>query len=251
MIDLDAFLDGIRKNAQRIKHYQTGASGENGNCDCVGLIIGALQLCGQKYTGIHGSNYFARYCTDNLRTTEGDTLTVGDLVYKALEPGQEHYNLPDRYSKSPDQRDYYHIGVVMSVQPLCVWHCSTGGMNYDKKLGRWAYHGWCKTIVSGAAKEAKMKEMIVTAQAGTTVKMRGKPSLKCNVYWNVPVGSTVEVTGQDGTWSAINWAGHSGYMMTQYLAEVAASDTGIKLTVPLDSAKLLYSQLKAQLEGAG
>ena len=37
---VQTFLTGIVKNARRVKEYRLGMDGRNGQCDCIGLIIG-------------------------------------------------------------------------------------------------------------------------------------------------------------------------------------------------------------------
>ena len=46
--------------------YKQPGDGSKGVCDCIGLIIGAIQRMGLKWKGIHGSNYWARFNTVNL-----------------------------------------------------------------------------------------------------------------------------------------------------------------------------------------
>ena len=119
----EMFLDGVQKNAARVKDYVTGHDGSDGGCDCVGLIIGVVRLCGTKYTEIHGSNWYARHWTSKLHeiVTPGD-LQLGDLVYKGREIWDDNYDLPARYANDPDQTDYCHIGVVTGVNPLEITH---------------------------------------------------------------------------------------------------------------------------------
>lgn len=56
----------------------------------------------------------------------------------------------------------------------------------------------------------------VYAEAGRAVKMRQKPSSKCNLYWDVPIGETVEILGE-GEWDHIRWNGRTGYMKSDYI----------------------------------
>ena len=50
-------------------------------------------------------------------------MFLGEIVYKAREPGEDKYALPARYENSGDLRDYYHVGVVTSVSPLEITKC--------------------------------------------------------------------------------------------------------------------------------
>lgn len=57
---------------------------------------------------------------------------------------------------------------------------------------------------------------IVFASIGTTVKMRQRPSTGCGVYWNVPIGDTVDIL-QTGDWDRIRWNGYIGYMRSTFV----------------------------------
>ena len=56
----EQFLEGIQKNIARVREYKLGMDGSGGQCDCIGLIIGAVRLMGGEWKGTHGSNYAAR-----------------------------------------------------------------------------------------------------------------------------------------------------------------------------------------------
>lgn len=58
---------------------------------------------------------------------------------------------------------------------------------------------------------------IVCAEHGNSVKMRKKPSTTCNLYWEVPIGSMVEVLHDDPTWAKIRWSGRTGYMKREFI----------------------------------
>jgi hypothetical protein len=48
----------------------------------VGLVIGALRRSGIKYSGIHGSNWFARKEVKGLAKINSiDDLKIGDAVF--------------------------------------------------------------------------------------------------------------------------------------------------------------------------
>lgn len=217
MITVDRFLQAVEQNAARVKSYRLGGDGSDGTCDCVGLVIGALRLCGEKYTGTHGSNYFARYRTKNLRRTVLSELRPGDVVYKAKEPGDSGYNLPQAYAKHPDKRDYYHIGVVESVDPLRIAHCSVGGMHYDSKIGAWSWAGECDGVDYAAADEPLREgpAWVDTPNNGS-LNVRSKPSgPKTDV---LKEGSEVTVLSTSGAWAQIEYK-RTGWVMSKYLRQ--------------------------------
>ena len=222
MVSVQQFLQGVQDNAFRIHFYLLGHSGDDGKSDCIGLIIGALALCGFEWPGVHGSNWAAR----NAMATFGPINSAsecfpGEIVYKAKEPGDAGYDLPSSYRNSPDQRDYYHVGVVTSVDPFCITHCTgvDGGIKRDNALGKWRWGGKLKYVDYNEAEEKPMVyKATVYAENGYPVKMRKLPSAQSSIILQVPLGATVEVTGEvDAVWAAIDYNGIQGYMMRKFL----------------------------------
>lgn len=233
MISLEKFLDGCKRNAVRIKVYELGKSGDNGKSDCIGYVIGSLKLEGQQWGGTHGSNYAARYRTKNLHyVSNASQLKLGELVYKAKEPGANGYNLPARYTHGSDLKDYYHVGVVTSVNPLEISHCSTGGMHHDTKLGSWHYAGYCSLVdYSDVKPDLPVPEpvpapsegkMVVDVPDDTSVNVRRAASTSAGVLTRLPEGTVVEVTSTSGSWSHVNYSYDrtgEGYIMSKFLVD--------------------------------
>ena len=97
MITLAEYLQCVQQNVNRIHKYREGGDGSDGECDCIGLLIGALRLAGIDWKWTHGSNYAARYRTKNLRSVSRiSDLRLGESVFKARNPGEEKYNMPDK-----------------------------------------------------------------------------------------------------------------------------------------------------------
>lgn len=213
------FLANVAAIAAERPEYNLGSDGSNGKCDCIGLVIGAIRRSGGAWDGTHGTNYTARYAVDYLIPTADSALVEGMLVFKARNPGDSNYDLPSRYDGSPDRRDYYHVGVVTSADPLVITHCtSPGGIREDTALGAWKYCAWCSLV---AQKEADFMPypMQTTAPSGKTVNLREKPSLSSALVYQVPIGDTVTVTGESGEWSKAVYGQYAGYIMTQYLKQ--------------------------------
>lgn len=164
-VSLERFLSEAEKISSLRPSYRSGGSGTDGTCDCIGLVIGTVRRAGGVWPGLHGSNYAARSETEGLARIDGArSLRIGELVYKAREPGEAGYALPDKYRKggkiyTGDLRDYYHVGIVESVSPLRIRHMSTPGILTDTSLGKWKYHGWCGRVEeSRKAGEEKTRE---------------------------------------------------------------------------------------------
>lgn len=159
-IAVEEFLRGVQSICERKPQYKLGHSGEDGWCDCIGLIIGALKRCGVSWTAatksgaIHGSNWAARFALkEGVPMAIGDAakLRAGDVVFKYIAPGQSGYALPGRYraGKSCDcgvYLDYMHVGVVTGVSPLRITHCTSGGIRVDTTLGKWRAKGSLRVV---------------------------------------------------------------------------------------------------------
>lgn len=210
------FVEWVLKNAARVTEYSNGGDGSNGKCDCIGLVIGAWRMSGNKWPWVHGSNYAARYLTENLRADSA--LRLGDLVYKARPPGEPGYDLPDRYSEHPDMNDYYHVGVVTREDPLEITHCTSvpGGIKADGKRGAWKYSGRFSKLTEGG--EGPMDIMTVTSANGKPVNLRKSFSKAAAVIAQMPVGSTVEVLSYpDSEWARVRYNDKEGYCMREFL----------------------------------
>lgn len=261
MVHMEAWLNKVDEIAAEGPSYKLGHDGSDGTCDCIGLIIGALNRCGVKWPGIHGSNWAARNAMAwMLPVADAGDLSVGDIVYKAKRPGETGYRLPERYAKDPDRADYYHVGVVRSVSPLRIVHCtSPGGVMTDAKLGKWAYRGGLSLIgeADGAEKEETgMETATVTAESGSTVNLRREPHGA--LVDRVPVGSVVQVVSYlpGAQWAQVAYSGKAGWMDVAFLrmeagteATESADDDGemITLRVPRTAAEQLMSVLSDAL----
>lgn len=227
-ITRERFLEKVEEIAQSNPSYKEGRDGSDGTCDCIGLIIGAIRRAGGAWNGIHGSNYAARYeMRELLPVMDAGELNLGDAVYKARMPGEVGYALPERYKNDPDQRDYYHVGVVTAVEPLEITHCTGPGIVRDTKLGRWTYRGRLEKVDYDGTEvvETMVQTATVVADSGDDVKMRSTPSQTDGLYWKVPVGDKVQVAYVEGEWAKVRHQGRTGYMMVEYLEMDAQEPT--------------------------
>ena len=270
MISLSKFLNGCKRNASRIKGYELRCNGSNGLSDCIGYVMGALALEGQKWNGTHGSNYAARYRTKNLhRVTNANQLKLGELVYKHNEPGTEAWrkSFPkETYKGHPDQNDYYHVGVVTSVNPLEISHCSGGGMHYDKQLGYWDYAGNCSLVDYGSAPSVKPIEddaaksavtgpctAYVDVPNDTTVNIRSSASISSRVLTKANEGTKLDVLSVSGSWAKVNYSFEkvgTGYIMRKFISADNKVDVPNDTTVNVRAkASLSSNKLTTLPEG--
>lgn len=234
MVGLDAFLRGVQEIKAEAPTYRLGGDGSDGTCDCIGLIIGAIRRAGGKWPGTHGSNYAARFAVGGMmRNVSAAELEPGWIVFKARGPLDAGYDLPDKYrvggaSYTGDVMDYYHVGVVTSIEPLNITHCTKGGgvdgITVDTRQGDWRYAGPCNLVDYTDEDEkgdddVEVKKGVVASQDGNPVKLRSTPSTDKPYLAKVPVGTVVEVMQDAQGWAQVRLpSGQVGYMMSQFLA---------------------------------
>ena len=242
MVGLDAFLRGVQEIKAEAPTYRLGGDGSDGTCDCIGLIIGAIRRAGGKWNGTHGSNYAARFAVGEvMRNVDAESLEIGWIVFKARGPLDAGYHLPDKYrvggaSYTGDVMDYYHVGVVTSIDPLNITHCTKGGgvdgVTVDTRQGDWRYAGPCALVTydtdspEGGDTSMETRRATVISQDGNPVKLRSTPSTDKPYLAKVPVGTEVEVMQDAQGWAQVRLpSGQVGYMMDEFLAFDDAEET--------------------------
>jgi hypothetical protein len=220
-VKVEDFLAQVDTISAEMPHYEKGHSGFDGLCDCIGLIIGAIRRAGGTWKGTHGSNYSARNEMEYLRPIAGNAdLQVGELVYKAHEPGDAGYDaetIERRYATSDDKRDYYHVGVVASVYPLRIRHMTTPLPKTDTSIGKWSWHGWLKKIDHKG--EGKMQETVIIQGGNISkpIRMRQAASTGSPIIAEIPQGSQADLLEGGGAWNRVSWEGKTGYVKSEYV----------------------------------
>ncbi len=101
---------------------------------------------------------------------------------------------------------------------------------HDKTIrnGGWNAVGLLKQIDYGCTPPEEQQPIVpvaeavthatVTASHGSTVKMRQKPSKRCKLYWDVPVGAAIEIRGPETKgWYPVRYGGRVGYMAAEFV----------------------------------
>ncbi len=266
MIDTRVFLSKVDEIANESPSYRSGGYGKDGTCDCIGLIIGAIRRAGGSWSGTHGSNYTARNEMAYLRkiTTASD-LIVGEVVFKAHEPGESGYDantINRKYASSSDKRDYYHVGVVVSVTPLRIRHMTTPEPKMDTKLGKWSWHGWLKKISMGGgeipvseAHETLLGDEIVISGGNldTTVNMRSGPSKDRKIIYDIPQGSAGKLLSESEKWCKVEVNGRTGYVQSNFVTKVGQDDGHVlpvvdeMISVPRKDLEHIYNLVRDML----
>ena len=125
-------------------------------CDCIGMDKYSFRENNVAFSTT-GTNYSFRKQVENIRAIKSESdLNVGDVVFKAYEPGESGWKLPDKYQQggseyNGDLNDYYHIGTVRSVNPLQIIHMTTPTAKMDTTLNKkgWDFAAnWKKEYIS-------------------------------------------------------------------------------------------------------
>ena len=228
-ISAERYVAGVNSIYEEQPVYETGHDGSDGKCDCIGMSRGALEREGVKdVSNMRGTNQAARKTIKDLKpVSSAKELRYGDVVLKTRDKDDKNMPLPDRYRKGGSdysekwgETNFTHIGTVTGTNPLEITHMTSPTAMKDTKLGNWKYTGslpWVDRAEDPGGGGSETEWATVTAESGSTVKMRAKPSTNCKLYWDVPVGSDVMVEEPGDQWTKITWAGQTGFMMTKFL----------------------------------
>ena len=254
MISVDTYVKNINAIYNKKPKYVLGHNGLDGQCDCIGMCKGALQLAGVKPTGLSGTNYAARYTILNFKPIKSvSDLKVGDVVLKGRPYNpNDNYPLPTKYLKggelyNGDTTNYVHIGTVTKTNPLEITHMTSPTAKKDTKLGNWNYYGQLPQVST-----TKESEVVVVVEYATVVggslNVRREKSVNSAKVASIASGSRVAVTEHGDDWSRITYNTYTGYVMTKYLSfESDGDDSKITITLSRDCALAVYEALKLSL----
>lgn len=246
MITVKQFLEAVQAIAMTPGlTYRIGGTGTDGTCDCIGLIIGAINRVQKTVFPRKSTNYFARHEMATFEAIADADILPGMIVYKdrpdtgrlndSYKPGGEFYN--------GDTRDHYHAGVVLSTLPLSIVHCTSGngvnGIIYDDDLSHWSHVGKLK-IVEFAEDVIDMSETtqaVVVTPDGNPVKLRKTPSTELDYIAKIAVGTGVQITEEAQGWAHVIVDGKTGYMMSKFLAPAGGA-------VPMTQTEMLQKLLE-------
>lgn len=226
-----------------------------GGMDCQGLCEYLLIRCGIKRSecNLAGSNAHYRACLwtgtpEECRRRFG-SIPAGAWLFILKNDGGE----PDKY-KPDGIGNASHMGVYLGEGNVLQSSLSRGGVVHTRFDGSSVPGGWnrvglCKWVdygigaapggpgdagaedtgaapAGGAAGGAASGPIVldmgqVSTPDGNPVKLRAQPSRRCSLYWKVPDGAAVQVSGlveADGTtWAKARYGGRAGYIMIEFL----------------------------------
>ena len=205
--------------------YATPGSNDERGLDCSGAFVYAYRLYGESI--YHGSNRIIRvYCHDVRDVTTTSALRVGMAIFKSradLSQMSSIYKPGGRYYDPALPYDYYHVGLVTSVNPLQIINATPPAARIDTNLRPWCCAGYLNAVQydEPPVPPEPPKRAIVTAPSGSTVNLRAAPSLDAVVRARVPLCSIVEVlSAYDETWWQVRYENVTGYMMREFLLAV-------------------------------
>jgi len=239
--------------------YDSPGSNDAHGIDCSGLFVKMYKDQGR--TIYHGSNtIFHNHCNQTEVLTKVSQLQPGMAVFKLKKwTGNDVGN--KWYGKQPGNLS--HIGFVASINPLKIIHASSEAkrVTIDSRINSWSYWGKLKDVDYGGDNMSEVTEKtetnetyataVVFADTGSSVKMRAKPSTSCSTYYDIPIGTEVEVLNSDEDWSKIKARGREGYMMTKFLqASEAANASTLPGEETITVSKNELNQVYVKLEKA-
>lgn len=204
--------------------YKLGGTNQNG-IDCSGAFVRGYRQQGQSI--YHGSNRIIRaYCEDAFTIESASDLKIGMAIYKQrtdLSRMKAEYKPGGRYYNPALPNDYYHIGLVTSVNPLRIINATTPVAREETRLSNWTVAAYL-IAANYSEQPTQEKTAIVTARTGSTVNLRRSASLSAPILTRVPLGQAVTITGDTGQWSQVRYQSYNGYMMTEFLSEGSEGD---------------------------
>ena len=201
--------------------YVTPGTSNAKGIDCSGAFVYAYRQFGERI--YHGSNRIARiYCRDMQRVTAATRLVPGMAIFKSradLSRMKAEYKPGGAYYDPKLPEDFYHIGLVASVDPLQIINATPPKVRIDDRLSRWQWAGYLKAVdYTAAGPEPDETCAQVTAENGSTVNLRQKPSLKAVILARVPLGQRVAVREKTSPeWWKVAYLQFTGYMMRKFL----------------------------------
>lgn len=227
-------------------YVSPGSNNEQG-IDCSGMFVRAYKLQGASI--YHGSNtIYRKYLTENRgKITNSKNLKVGMAVFK-----NRAWTENDKSNKwyGDSFGNMYHIGLVVSVNPVRIIHASTNGMRVRKDAysSAWNYYGELKDVNYQEKEVVPVGQMYVVSSNGLPVNLRSKASTTTGqILKKVPSGTQVTVNELGDQWSNITYDGADGFMQSIFLLNSVPSTPNTELKKKIISAWTELGKLIEQL----
>ncbi len=119
--------------------YASPGTNDKNGIDCSGLFVYAFNKINQKI--YHGSNRIARKYVNNVQAINNN-VQLGDVVFKTRSPGNKlsaQYKQGGKHYNPNLIQDFYHIGLVTSINPLRIVHATPPAVKVDTNLKPWSH----------------------------------------------------------------------------------------------------------------
>lgn len=192
--------------------YEWGKASK-GCVDCSGAFAYAFRQYGLSIA--HGSNSIARkYITGGLLPIS--QARPGMVAFKCR-PWREQDASNQWFGTDPG--DVYHVGLVDDDPEYVLNAKGTNSGFCRDSIKSWDYVAYLKNVSYNKEADTMQTATVVlpSGSSGKTVNFRTRPDREAQLVERVPVGSQVEVIEDLGAWCKIQWAGKTGYMMSNYL----------------------------------
>lgn len=221
-----------------------GSNDENG-VDCSGAFVYAYRLYGQSI--YHGSNrMIRRFCHDVRRVNGAAQLRVGMAIFKSrsdLSGMKAEYKPGGRYYDPALPLDYYHVGLVTSVEPLQIINATQPEVLISTRLNGWTDAGYLNAVeypdtddgggsgddgdddgdTDGGGESGDVVAYAVAEQGGS-VNLRRSPTTGAAILARVPLGRRVRAMAVQNGWRKVRYGAVEGYMMDEFLITACADE---------------------------
>ncbi len=119
--------------------------------------------------------------------------------------------------------DFYHIGLVVSVNPLRIIHATTPKAKQDNAIGTWTWCGMLNDVDYNSITTMPVNdtetglEASVYAANGLPVKLRTQPSTASVWRYKLDVGTKLQVLENGTEWCRVKAGDKEGWMMTKFI----------------------------------
>ena len=202
--------------------------------DCQALVERMMAAVGYE-RDLGGSNSWYRECLKNgwAGTPEECLREFGSVPKGALLFIREEVSAstPGKF-RDDGVGDITHMGVKTGRGDGAIHSSHSRGCVCTSKFkdrtipnGGWNRVGLLNVFDYGnRGKEEKVMKGTVTAKSGSTVKLRQKPITDCPIYWDIPLGTEMEIVDQLENWSKCICSGLTGWMKNDFIGGLSARE---------------------------
>lgn len=245
MIPVNGLIEKFEQMHEEHWPYVSPGSNDQNGVDCSGAFVWAYNQFGESI--YHGSNRIARVHVGTLLPIS--EAKPGMAAFKAREPGEDYYALPQGYMPgggqyNGDLNDYYHIGLV-DRDPAFVLNAKDekNGFTRSSITEKWDAVAYLNDVDYGiteqtteapAADDIPVYDTLEEAQAAGPVqetavryvriispnefpvKIREEPKKGAVTKYSTPAGTLFPYQGERDGYYKILYAGKSRYVKKEF-----------------------------------